>query len=244
MNIAYYPLHYGSDYLGYSIKSIYDHVDKIHILYTDKPSHGHGSNAVNPDTKQKLIDAANLFGDPKGKIVWHEGRWPNEGAQRDTINGIAASDNADVIVAVDSDEIWDADVLTKAIEMSVKGGARNNCIRMLTFWRSFGNVCYDEMMPVRVICCKRAPGKTSYLEGRVNHFGYARKVEDVAYKIAIHGHKNEWRGNWFDRYKNWPASGNNDLHPTCHNVWNASPYDKTKLPEYMRQHPYYNLEVI
>ena len=244
MIIAYYALHYGSDYLGYSIKSVYDHVNKIHILYTSRPSHGHASNMVNPDTKEKLTTAANLFGDPKGKIIWHEGQWNNEGAQRNTITEIAKQDNADTKVVVDSDEIWDEDVLLKSIEDSNKGSARNNCIRMLTFWRSFSNVCHDEMMPTRVICCKRTNNTVSYLGNRVNHFGYARSVVDVAYKMSIHGHKGEWRNDWFDKYKNWPKSGNIDLHPTCNNVWNATPYDKTKLPVFMRSHPYYNLEVI
>ena len=62
MIIAYYPIHYGSDYLGYSIKSIYDRVDQIHILYAKKPSHGHGTDLNNPDTFDKLKEASLQFG--------------------------------------------------------------------------------------------------------------------------------------------------------------------------------------
>lgn len=244
MIIAYYALHYGSDYLGYSIKSIYDFVDKIYILYTDKPSHGHGTLLQNPDNREKLKAAANLFGDPKGKINWVEGHWHQEGEQRNAITSIANSVNADTIVVVDSDEIWKPETLQNGIRDASNGNERNYCIRMLTFWRSFSWVCHDEMMPTRIINHKK-PGGNNYLGDRVLHFGYARSIADTNYKMSIHGHKAEWRGDWFNnKFKSWPGSGNNDLHPTCVNTWNCVPYDKLLLPEHLRSHPYYNLSVI
>jgi hypothetical protein len=246
MNIAYYALHYGSDYLTHSIRSIYNFVDEIHILYTDKPSHGHSSTMTNPDSREKLKAAA-AAGDPKGKVVWHEGHWSGEGQQRDTIFEIADKKNVERILVVDADEIWHEDTIRQAYKEGDEKGARNNLIRMLTFWRSFSWVCTDEMMPVRLIYPKRATlrnATTNYLPGRVNHFGYARSVNEIAYKLSCHGHKAEWRNEWFERYKNWPASGNNDLHPTCRDTWNATKYDKNLLPSCMRDHPYWNLEVI
>jgi hypothetical protein len=107
------------------------------------------------------------------------------------------------------------------------------------------------MMPVRIIHPNRPArinGKDApvhYLNGSVFHFGYARSIEDIRYKISCHGHKSEWRNDWFDnKYCKWPASGNNDLHPTCRDTWNAQPYDKMLLPEFMRSHPYFSLDVI
>lgn len=243
MRIAYYALHYGSDYLGWSIRSIYDHVDQIHILYTDKPSHGHSSPLPNPDSREKLKKSSLTFGDPGNKIKWHEGHWGWEGQQRDTIFEIAKREGADTVLVVDADEIWPEDVIKKALEEGDASPVRNNLIRMHTFWRSFSWTCTDEMMPVRLIYPNKPVG-VKYLSGRVLHFGYARSVEDVQYKISCHGHKGEWRSEWFDRYRTWPASGNNDLHPTCRDTWNAQPYDKTQLPEYMKSHPYYDKEVI
>lgn len=244
MRIAYYALHYGSDYLGWSVKSIYDYVDKIYILYTNTPSHGHAGNASqNPDNKQKLQASLYMFGDPQNKIVWTEGKWAHEGQQRDSILSIASSINADTILTVDSDEIWRPETVTMAIETAEKGNTRNYCIRMLTFWRSFSWICTDDMLPQRVTCPKR-PGGVTYLGDRVMHFGYARSVQNIAYKITCHGHLNEWRKDWFDRFKNWPNSGNNDLHPTCGNTWNAQPYDKNLLPNFLKSHPYFSLNVI
>jgi len=105
MIIAFYALHYGSDYLGWSIKSIYDFVDKIYILHTEKPSYGHVSNLSNPDNMQKLIASANLFGDPKGKIKWIDGYWSNEVEHRKHVLQATSNDNPDMILTVDSDEI-------------------------------------------------------------------------------------------------------------------------------------------
>ncbi len=42
MNIHSYTIvHYGADYLGYALKSIYDNVDQMHVIYTPHPSHGY-----------------------------------------------------------------------------------------------------------------------------------------------------------------------------------------------------------
>lgn len=243
MLIAYYALHYGADYLAWSIRSIYPFVDQIHILYTDKPSHGQTSPLICPDTKEMLEAEAVRFGDPQNKIRWSAGSWHKEGDHRDTIYSIAQREDADAILVVDADEIWRPEILQSALKHGEESGVRTHCIRMLTFWRSFDWVCHDEMMPVRLIYPKR-PSGVSYLEGRVLHFGYARKIADVEYKITCHGHKNEWRNEWIDRYRNWPQGGNEDLHPTCKDTWTAIPYDRTLIAPQMSDHPYWDVSII
>ena len=242
MIVAYYALHYGSDYLGWSIKSIYDQVDKIHISHTDRPSYGHVGGMKNPDTKEKMLESAHRFGDPQNKIIWDNGYWTSEGAHRDSV--VNKYSNADAVLVVDADEIWDEKVLEKALRMGAEAKSKRCLIRMLTFWKSFSWVCADEMMPVRLIYPKRTNNDVTYLEGRVFHFGYARDELSTEYKISCHGHKSEWRHDWITRFKNWPASGNKDLHPTCVDTWSCEPYDKSQLPEFMKTHPYYDLEVI
>jgi len=242
MIIAYYALHYGSDYLTYSIKSIYDQVDLIYILYASKPSHGHSTAMTNTDSRAKL-EAAAYKHDPQRKIRWTDGDWAHEGKQRDSIFPIAKEQGAKLVVVVDSDEIWDRKVLSDGIQKALANNNRTSLIKMLTLWRSFSWACYDEMAPVRMIRPDLTTG-TQYLDGRVFHFGYARALADIRYKISIHGHNNEWRKEWLAKYENWPASGNEDLHPTCRNTWNASPFDKNLLPEFMKEHPYWDKEVI
>jgi hypothetical protein len=247
MIIAYYTIHYGSDYLGWSIKSVYDFVDKIYILYTSTPSQGFSTNLGNPDTREKLVASAYLFGDPKNKIQWIEGQWPNEGAHRAAIKNVSSQDCPDMILAVDSDEIWYPDVLENSIKEARDSKVDTCVIRMLTLWRSFSWSCTDEMQPIRITLPKMPQGtyklQTSS-NGRVLHFGYARDLASIRYKMTVQGHRAEWRPEWYSRYENWPLSGNNDFHPVVENVWNAIPFDKSKMPAFMREHPYYNLEVI
>jgi len=247
MIIAYYPIHYGSDYLGWSIKSIYDAVDKIYILYTSSPSQGFSTTMYNPDTKEKLLDSANMFGDPKGKIKWIEGQWPNEGVHRAAIRSASSQDSPDMILAVDSDEIWSLDVLESSIREASKAKINTCTIRMLTLWRSFSWSCTDEMQPIRITLPKMPQGTYRLQvdpEGRVFHFGYARDLKSIKYKLTVQGHRAEWRPEWYPRYESWPLSGNNDFHPVVENVWNVTPFDKSRLPFFMKEHPYYNLEII
>ena len=248
MIAAYYALHYGSDYLGWSIKSIYDHVDKIFVFYSCVPSYSHQTPLANPDNKEKLVSATFAFGDPKGKIAWIDGQWSNEPAHRTHAENHCIQAGADAIVVVDSDEIWDDATFESAMSEASTSNARLNRIRMLTLWRSFSWHCMDEMWPIRIIFPKRPGGDAGICRGddghRVFHFGYARDLASIRYKVSIHGHKGEWRPEWLSRYENWPASGNEDLHPVARNAWNATSFDKTKLPVFMRVHPYYELDVI
>ena len=50
-------LHYGKAYLRFALKSILDHVDRAHIVYCPRPSHGHWTDDPCPDTRQDLLDA-------------------------------------------------------------------------------------------------------------------------------------------------------------------------------------------
>jgi len=50
--IAYYILHYGHEYINYSMRSIYNHVDEIIILYSEHPSHGTLTALQNPDSRE------------------------------------------------------------------------------------------------------------------------------------------------------------------------------------------------
>lgn len=247
MIVAYYPLHYGSDYLGWSIKSIYEYVDKIYILYTQNPSQGYSTSLRNPDTREKLVASAYLFGDPKNKIVWIDGNWPNEGEHRAAIRNVTSGDAPNMILAMDSDEIWSTQVIEASLKEAEQVQVRDCLIRMLTLWRSFSWSCTDEMWPIRITLPKKPEGRYSLLtnpEGRIFHFGYARDLESIRYKMTVQGHRAEWRPEWYQRYDSWPRSGNNDFHPVVNNVWNITPFDKEKLPSFLKEHPYYNLDII
>jgi len=246
MIVAAYVVHYGSDYIAYSIKSVYDHVDRIFINYASSPSHGQSSNLVNPDPKQNIVDAIRDV-DPEHKIDVAEGTYANEGQHRDC--AVHKYSNADIILTVDTDEIWDGETLDKCLKWVGTQQSYYYLMSFIHFWRSFGYIVTDEMMPVRFCKPKCAKGTTAYVPrefGHVYHFGYARKPDQINYKISCHGHKNEWRNEWYDEvFMKWPQNREmGDLHPTHAAPWKAKPYDRNQLPQVLHKHPYFDLDTI
>lgn len=246
MILAHYIVHYGSDYIGYSIKSVYNQVDKIFVNYTGSPSHGHSTNLKNPDSKEMVLDAIKSA-DPQNKVDLFEGKYSFEGQHRNTV--FEKYPNADVIVTVDADEIWDESTLQKCIEFVRNSNHKRYVMWFIHFWRSLGYYVTDEMVPVRFHKPKATIDDFAYVPreyGTVYHFGYAREPKHIKYKLDIHGHKGEWRKEWYDEiFMKWPEDREmKNLHPTNAAPWVAMPYDKTKLPPVMRSHPYYNMDVI
>lgn len=238
---AYVCLHYGSDFLEYAIRSVIDQVDEVLVAYTPKPSHGHGTDLVCPDTREELLKIARAAAG--SKLTWMEGTYHHEGLHRTA--GVDECEH-DLVMVLDSDEIWDPTVLKRALDQVRADDIddpREFLVNPVHFWRSFNHICTDQMYPVRFIRKDREPGCQAYLKEQYFHMGYARSVKDIEYKISIHGHKNEWRPEWLDMFRNWKP-GTNDVHPTCKDIWNPEPFDKAQLPAVLHDHPFYDLDII
>ncbi|MHA2344344.1 MAG: hypothetical protein ACXADW_21005 [Candidatus Hodarchaeales archaeon] len=244
-------LHYGADYLSSALRSIYHSVDQCHIFYTPTPSHGHSTNIPPIETREELRQAAYAY-DPDYKVKWYDMHGIKfEGNQRDLALATVEAAGADIVVVVDCDEIWPDKLLNIFLDEMKNINARNWLVNMIHFWRSFNWGCYDEGWPVRIIDLRFNEG-TQYLSktiGQVYHFGYAVTDRVMNYKWQIHGHKNELRPNWFStHWAFWPPLDN--CHPTNGRneegkpFWIPEPFDKNKLPEFMRQHPFWGLEKI
>jgi len=66
----------------------------------------------------------------------------------------------------------------------------------------------------------------------------------MQYKMSIHGHKNEFRPNWFaEKFMAWKP-GMTDVHPTSVDVWTPELYDKSLIEDVVGDHPYFHLEMI
>jgi hypothetical protein len=249
--VSYTALLYGVDYLEWAIRSVIDHVDEHHILYTAIGSHGHRTDRPCPDSRDDLYAAAvRGAGD---KLRWHEGEWPYEGAQRESIHQYAP--DADVILVVDADEVWDEAIAS--VSRKIAPEVRNVRVPMVHFWRSFHRaVIHDPAFPVRLIF-PQAPSGEQTLGGAyrvpdmievhpvISHFGYAQRAEIVEYKQHTHGHRNEWRRDvdWFN--DKFLANAQTDTHPVGSDFWNpetVNPWDY--LPEFMKAHPYADMDVI
>lgn len=246
--LAYIILHYGKDYLPYAIESIYPCVDEILILYTPNPSHGSSTNLTCPDSKQDLLVSLDGI-DHQNKISWVEGNWNAENQHRNYAHDYARKSGFDMLLLLDFDEVWDTKLCKELIQLTYERKANKCLIWMRHLWRSFNYICDDGMRQERIYYLGSDKGDLIYAPQPVNqvwHFGYARKPIDIEYKISIHGHSGEWlqsKRGWFDsKYMPWPPVSN--VHPACADTWTPMPFDKTRLPEIMKKHPYYNLEVI
>lgn len=244
---AYVVIHYGRDYLPYALRSIIDHVDQVHILYTPHPSHGHSTTAPCPETKDDIFQVADI-GSPKVRLYELSGI-RQEGPQRDYAVELCRKAGAEMVLVVDCDEVWPSEVLGRALEYAwTENKARSWLVNMLHFWRSFNFVCRDEGWPVRIIDLRHPLGTVGYISkeeiGQVMHFGYAVPNAIAAYKWLIHGHKYELRRDWFEtKWNAWPPPP--DCHPTNdQGFWNPEPFDKERLPLLMREHPFWGKERI
>lgn len=249
--LGYMPLHYGGSYFRESLMSVIDVCDKFVILYSAKPSYGHGTTVECPETEQELLDIAlEVCGD---KLIWHNHQFGNEGEHRGYIHTWAK--DFSLILAVDSDEIFHTEELKKALKTAYEGDKRYYGIGRnedgsggyYNLWRSFNFACQDGFTPVRITNLKNESG-----EGVVNctiyHFSCAQSEEIMRYKLLIHGHKDEIRPDWFEKvYLAWtpetPATPDG-LHLVAKGLWQATAFSKETLPEYLKSHENYSKELI
>jgi len=249
MNIQSYTIvHYGKDYLSYALKSVYHSVDQLNVFYTPNPSHGHQIDISPVETKEELVKAAFAY-DPDNKVKWFDmSGMRHEGQQRDAALEFCQYNGADLVVVVDCDEIWHREQLELALSDAAEKSIRNHLVNMVHFWRSFNWVCRDDGWPVRIIDLRAPNRSVAYIPremAQVYHFGYAIVEKVMGYKMKIHGHKNELRPNWTEDYWRLQNSPVFDCHPTNDNgFWYTEPFDKSELPDFMRDHPFYNLERI
>jgi hypothetical protein len=248
--IAYYALHYGSEYLAWSVRSIQHAVDEIHVLYSAKPSFGHGTRLPCPDTEERLVTEARRFLDNQSKLHWHRIEDAgNEGQHRDRLRSLT---DAKMVVHVDADEVWDPESLADSIVHARELGIYSHRARFVHFWRSFGHLCEDQAWPERIFDWRKVHHSTGYISRQaqrvpVLHFGYAQSELLMRYKWQIHGHQNELRQGWLEqKFIPW-VPGINDVHPTCVDFWNPKPTPEELKPVLQRllgDHPYFGQELI
>ncbi len=236
--VGFMALHYGLDYIQYAIESIIDFVDVLHIAYSPVGSHGATTPVPCPESERDLRALAHKAA--AGKLVWHYGTWPHEGAQRDMIYEWAP--DADIIVVCDSDEVWATHQLIHGIRTVQETKARNYRVPMVHYWRSFRR-CFtkDRSFPVRLINPRITSDDEWYLSetwGYINHFGYAIKPDLMRYKWLIHGHRAEYRQGWWENvYMNKTCQ--QDLHPVGNDSWNYEIVEQLDyMPNGRKTHPF------
>lgn len=237
--IASYIIHYGREWLNWSMRSVESFVDDIFVFYTPKPSHGHATTLECPDSREELFSIAARF-----SARWYDGTYAHEGEHRDFAIKTCMAAGADMVLVVDADEVWDPDILAQVLVAAWDSSAHTIRVHASHFWRSVNWICHDEAMPARVI--KREGVGEGYVGRQPGfwHFGYAQSPELIQYKMSIHGHKNELRPGWFEnKFLAWKP-GMGDVHPTNVDFWNPEPFDRTELFGLIGDHPYYKDGII
>jgi hypothetical protein len=233
---AFCGLFYGSEYLREAVGAVSPYVEKVHLLYTSKPSFGQSTELTNPDTFEILKERVDPFGD---QIVWHHGTWRSEGEQHQSI--FPKLPDVETFVRFDSDEVWNEADLSRCIEEAQVSNAKHFPVRGFShFWRSFSFACTDVWNPLRIIK-PRGNGEQT-LEGKIYHFGYGQSSKMVQFKFSVSVHKPELRPEWWQDI--FLANRREDCHPTCLNWWRAEPFDKTTVPASLKAHANYSLDLI
>lgn len=229
---AYVPLLYGREYLAASIQSYRDLVEKIFILYTSKPSYGYNSHLECPETEQELKD---IVFSTTNKAEWININANNEGDHRGHIQQF--SKDFDLTVATDADEVWQPESLENALKQAYDQPFRQYGIDgFLNFWKSFNHVCTDGFRPIRIY--KNSGKGETEIKATIYHFGYAIPLASMQFKWLIHGHKPELKENWIESV--YQSDRMNDLHPVSNDLWNAVPFDKNTMPDFLKSHINYD----
>lgn len=241
--IAYCALHYGADFLPWSIRSIIDSVDEWHILYSPTGSHSVRIPEPCPETRDQLFRIASV--EAGDKLRWHDGDWWRENQQRESIYQYAP--DADMIIVVDADEVFAPGLAAYLVKLAPFVTYRFTRLPFWHYWRSLKRVIrHDPAFPVRMILPRWQGGEATFHippwlpdDFRVHHFGYSQRSDIVRYKMKVHGHIAELRSRWFEDV--FMANAQTDCHPVGSEWWNPEPCD---VPHFMTNHPFAALEVI
>ncbi len=237
---------YGKEYLRQAIESVQKNVDEHLIAYTSIPSFGYSTDLPNPDTKAEL----KAICDDYNHVTWMDvtGRAKAENIHRDFGISYGRENKYDIILVVDSDEVWVPERVQEAIDYAYKSKAGNFKMRgsqWVTLWKSFNEYVTDGFAPVRLFNLHNDLLRDEYFEkGFIYHMGYCISDELMNYKISCHGHRADFDRNkkWHEvKWLNYKQGETKFLHPATEAYWQETkPFDKKTLPDLLKNHPNYN----
>lgn len=255
--IAITRCHYGADYLRWVIKSTemfaYEHL----ILYTGNSTFLIGEDTSdNPDSRDKLYEIAMSAG--PNRVRWIDCDALQLPVTIETAHHFAG--DADLMLELDADEVIDPRLMEDILLTPLADlTAYSYRLPMIHYWRSFNYACFDQGWPIRLRVLRHAadpqkkegemwPKGKDYqtMQGLryIRHFGYARSIADMRYKMKLSMHRAEFREGWWEnKFLNFPHCLT-DLHPVSVDFWNAQPISQVELPGIMWDHPYYHKAVI
>lgn len=242
--LGYIMLHYGADYLEYALHPLCNVCDKVVILYSLYPTHQGPQGKTCPEKRAELKAIADGFDNVEWVDVY---KIKGEAEHLEQINPYKKG--FDVAVRADYDEVWDEDDLREAIVRCYNSPFHAHGIDgFVHFWRNFNcELQPDHFRPIRLFHLRESNvSQEPEIKAKIYHFGYAIRRKTMEYKLTIHGHRAELENNWVQLWNNWiPEHREGYFHPASKDVWTKIvDFDRSKLPEFMREHPFYNKAII
>lgn len=217
---ANYTIFYGEEFLEFSVRSIYDFVDRINIAVGEKSWKNHKGVRFDPiDNTLELVDR---LPDPKNKIRVFKGIWDSDTEQRNFLLDKCIG-KYDYAMLIDSDEVWEKaqisgllEFATNDLERSPKGeeskvisvniihyfkslyyGFRGELQKVNYLFRTDGSIHHEWIRHAGTV-------KTAHCSCYYHHYGYAYPKEIIQKKIRMWGHSHEVTENWYkDIYLGW-----------------------------------------
>lgn len=243
--LGFMTLFYGKEYLKESLLSIKNHVDEVVVAITKTPSHGHSTTAQNPDSIEEMMTIALAALGDKVRFDVCDG-YGSESQHRAIRYKYASG--YDLILTIDPDEVYEEKELQSSLQYASLMPERYFGLKgYLNFWRNFEHVCTDGFRPIRIENL-RNENQLQNIECplTVYHFSTCQSEPIMRYKYKVFGHASEIKHNWLDgvHYAWTPENNFGDLHPVSIALWNAVKFDKTTLPESLKNHPNYNKQLV
>lgn len=243
---AVVPIHYGSDYLQWAIRSVYDVAYEIGVFIMRCPWQDVATLIPRLENDDEIERIARSY-DPENKIYverllgfhFQEDQWIH-------LTTRAQTQGAEWVLRLPPDEVWPRETLDFYLEYADFYKSSVIKVPRRHFWRSFQWSCSDNFRADRFIRCNGGGEAREGPEMRENlwHFGYARKPYDILYRTMLKWYQSGWRNGWFEgtflQFPNRKA----DLHPFAEGIWNATAYDPKRFPAMMEDHPYWPMAVI
>ena len=265
---AAYKVFNGALYLPYSMKSIYNYVDRIIVFLSTVPWNG---PEVPLDNTEEIV---RNFPDPRKKISlvkgdfrYHktpEDAYKNEFLQLNEMLSVVRSESPknSHYLHVDADEVYQPEhIQYLRTLLSTRPDVGSVSCAWRCYWKSF-RYWIDPIESSRPLIAFRIDAHTKFTGLRkvnmeplvipsekellIHHFSYAMTSDMVRAKIQAYSHCNEVRKDWFENV--WLAWDHHREMENLHPVWaceykKAVRADESTLPKVMKTHPFYGKEI-
>ena len=114
MRYAIYRIHYGLDFLGKSIESVIDEVDKVFVFWSKQPWYKKCENL--PPLNENVLEFCKKY--DKVTVIEKEFDLPENQFKKMYDHVVSEYSNPDKVIMMEPDMVWDRSELKKALELT------------------------------------------------------------------------------------------------------------------------------